>query len=51
MTRNLDFFADLRYSLIKTWVQERDEHHVRPEEQEIFKLNTLVIALGIRYYF
>lgn len=51
VTRNLDFFADLRYSLIKTWVQGRDEHHVRPEEQEIFKLNTLVLALGIRYYF
>lgn len=51
VTRNLDCFADLRYSLIKTWVQGRDEQHVRPEEQELFKLNTLVLALGIRYYF
>jgi opacity protein-like surface antigen len=51
ITHNLDFFADLRYSLIKTWIQGRDEHHVRPEEQEIFKLNTLLLALGIRYYF
>jgi outer membrane protein W len=51
VTRNLDCFADLRYSLIKTWVQGRDEHHVRPEEQDLFNLNTLVLALGIRYYF
>jgi opacity protein-like surface antigen len=51
VTRNLDIFADLRYSLIKTWVQGRDEHHVRPENQDLFKLNTLVLALGIRYYF
>ena len=51
VTRNLDCFADLRYSLIKTWVQGRDEHHVKPAEQELFKLNTLVLALGIRYYF
>jgi len=51
VTRNLDCFADLRYSLIKTWVQGKDEHHVRPEEQNLFKLNTLVLALGIRYYF
>ena len=51
VTRNLDCFADLRYSLIKTWVQGRDEHHVRPEEQNLSKLNTLVLALGIRYYF
>ena len=49
--RKLDFFADLRYSLIKTWVQGREEQHVKPAEQEIFKLNTLVLALGIRYYF
>lgn len=51
ITRNLDFFADLRYSLIKTWVQGRDEHHVRPEEQDLFNLNTLGLAIGIRYYF
>jgi len=51
ITRNLDFFADLRYSLIKTWVQGRDEHHVRPEEQNLFNLNTFVLALGIRYFF
>ena len=51
VTSALDFFADLRYSLIKTWIQERDEHHVHPEEQNIFNLNTLVLALGIRYFF
>lgn len=51
ITSSLDFLADLRYSLIKTWIQERDEHHVYPAEQDLFNLNTLVLALGIRYYF
>jgi hypothetical protein len=47
----LDFFADLRYSIVKTWIQDRDEHHVEPAEQNIFNLNTLALALGLRYYF
>ena len=51
VTRNLDFCADLRYSFIKTWIQARDEHHVDPADQDMFSLNTLVLALGIRYYF
>ncbi len=49
--RSLDFCADLRYSLIKTWIQARDEHHVKPADQDLFNLNTLVISLGLRYYF
>ncbi|MFC2166157.1 hypothetical protein ACFLT2_14310 [Acidobacteriota bacterium] len=49
--RALDFFADLRYSIIKTWIQDRDAHHVEPADQDIFSLNTLVLALGLRYYF
>jgi opacity protein-like surface antigen len=51
ITRSLDFCADLRYSFIKTWIQARDEHHVDPADQDMFNLNTLVLALGIRYYF
>jgi opacity protein-like surface antigen len=51
ITCSLDFCADLRYSFIKTWIQARDEHHVEPADQDMFSLNTLVLALGIRYYF
>jgi len=49
--RALDFFADLRYSIIKTWIQARDDHHVKPAEQNMFNLNTLAFTLGLRYYF
>lgn len=49
--RSLDFCADLRYSLIKTWIQARDEHHVEPAEQDMLNLNTLAFTLELRYYF
>lgn len=48
---NLDLSADLRYSLVKTWVQERGAVHVKPEEQEKFSLNALTLYVGFRYYF
>lgn len=48
---SLDFCAELRYSLIKTWIQSRDEAHVEPADQDIFNLNTLVLSLGLKYYF
>ena len=49
--RALDFFADVRYSLIKTWIQARDDHHVEVADQDLFRLDTLALTLGIRYYF
>jgi hypothetical protein len=49
--RGLALFGELRYSLIKTWVQSSSDHHVAPEDQDIFKLNTLCFGVGIRYFF
>jgi hypothetical protein len=51
VSRGLAFFGELRYSLIKTWVQSRSAHHVAPEDQDIFNLNALCFGLGIRYRF
>jgi hypothetical protein len=47
----LVLFGDLRYSLIKTWVQESSDLHADPADQDIFKLNTLFFGVGIRYHF
>lgn len=50
-TRSVDIFGDLRFSLIKTWIQPHDAHFVKPEEQDIFHLDTLVITIGVKFYF
>ena len=48
---SLDLCADLRYSLVKTWVQAKGASHVRPEHQDKFYLNALTFYIGFRYYF
>jgi hypothetical protein len=47
----LVLFGELRYSLIKTWVQESSAHHVDPAEVDMLRLNTLFFGVGIRYHF
>ena len=51
VTGSLDLCADLRYSLVKTWVQPRGAIHVKPENQDKFYLNALTLYIGFRYYF
>ncbi len=51
LSRSLDLFTDLRYSLVKTWVQHSLEHDVRPEFKQKFYLNALTFYIGFRYYF
>jgi outer membrane protein W len=51
VTGSLDLCADLRYSLVKTWVQARGAVHVKPEDQAKFYLNALTFYIGFRYYF
>jgi hypothetical protein len=50
-TGGVDLFADLRYSLVKTWVGESGAVHVKPEDQDKFYLNALTVYIGFRYYF
>ena len=47
----LVLFGELRYSLIKTWVQERSDHHADPADQDMLRLDTLFFGVGIRYHF
>ena len=51
VTGSLDLCADLRYSLVKTWVQAKGAVHVKPEDQTKFYLNALTFHVGFRYYF
>lgn len=48
---SFDLITDIRYSLVKTWVQHSLEQHVRPEHKDKFYLNSLVVYIGFRYYF
>jgi opacity protein-like surface antigen len=51
VSRKLAFLAELRYCLVKTWVQPIGEIDVDPDEQTKISPNSLVLSLGIRYYF
>ena len=51
ISKKLAISAEVRYTLVKTWVQASDVHHVDPDEQDKIHLNSLVLSLGIRYFF
>jgi opacity protein-like surface antigen len=51
VSRKLAFLAEARYGFVKTWMQRIDEPHVDPDEQTKITPNSLVLSLGLRFYF
>jgi hypothetical protein len=51
LSRKLDFTAELKYNLARTWVQENGALHVDPADQAKINLYSLAFVAGIRYYF
>ncbi len=51
VSSKLALLAELRYCLVKTWMQPLGEIDVDPDEQTKITPNSLVLSLGIRYYF
>jgi opacity protein-like surface antigen len=51
VSRKLAFMAEARYCFVKTWMQRIYEHHVDPDEQTKITPNSLVLSLGLRFYF
>jgi outer membrane protein W len=51
VSRKVAFHAELRYSLVKTWVAPVGESDFEPDEETKITPNSLVLSLGLRYYF
>jgi opacity protein-like surface antigen len=51
VSRKVAFHAELRYCFVKTWVAPVGQIDFEPDEETKITPNSLVLSLGIRYYF
>ena len=51
VSKKVAFHAELRYGLVKTWVAPVGESDFEPDEETKITPNSLVVSLGLRYYF